>query len=465
MHPDSSVPTPYSLLPTPMSNIRTEIIAGIVTFSTMAYAICEQPAILCGMRTGLTPTGMNFEALITTMCLTSAFFCFLMGFWARYPLVLASGIGMNFLLATSIMPACARTLGSSVGSENVWRLALGTAFVSGAIFVVLASLRMCSAMVNIISPSMKNAITVGLGMFIVFFGLKNGDLITIENNQLTVGNLLSPEAAVCIIGLIIGLVLTVRKIPGALLIAIIVSSIAAYKFHLISFDKGFIGMPADPRPVIGKIDAAGVFKHIKELWPSILLLAFLDIFGAFSAIVGILQGGGVCGSKGKGDIPRSERVFITDALGTIIGPCMGHSTFTTYLESASGVETGGRTGLTAVIAGVLFLLALPFTPFLATLGSCNPICAPSLIIVGLLMFRCVKDIDWNDVSEAAPAFITIVGMTYTHSITDGILMGLIVYPVVKLLSGKVRDVHPGLWILSATIFQLFRYPPVYEPQL
>ena len=456
-----------------MSNIRTEIIAGFVTFTTMAYAICVQPAIMSGTMPGMTPTGMDMNALVTTTCIAAALSCFVMGFWAQYPIALAPGMGMNFLLVLSVMPACAQALGSHVGAEEVWRLALGTVFVSGAIFVLLASLKMCSAMVNIISPSMTNAMAVALGMFIAFFGMKNGGLITVSSNGLDVGNLLTPEVAVCVIGLISGFVLLYWKVPGALLISIIISSFAAFQFHLISFSNGIIGMPADPRPVIGivdipgvnigkylgvgAIDVVGVWRHLDKLWPSLLVLAFLDFFGAFSTCLGVLKGGGVIpmnsSSKGNNEdgFPRSRRVFVTNGLGTMIGSVFGHSTITSYVESAAGVGSGGRTGLTSIVVGILFLLALPFAPFVAALGSCAPICAPALIIVGSMMFQCVKNIDWNDISEAAPAFITIVGMTYTNSITNGILMGLIIYPIVKLLTGRVRDIHPGMWILFALL--------------
>lgn len=458
-----------------MSNIRTEILAGLVTFATMAYAICLQPAIMSGTMEGLTPTGMSINALITTTCLAAALSCFLMGFWAKYPLALAPGMGMNLFLVMIVMPICAQVLGSHVGSDNVWRLALGMVFVSGAIFVLLAFTRMCSAMVNIISPSMKNAMAVGLGLLIAFYGLKNGGIITITDNAPAVGNLLTPEVAVCAIGLVVGLVLLAWKVPGALLISIIVSAIAAYGFHLISFSNGIVGIPADPRPVIGvidipsininnfhfsgfkiseklgtsSIDVIGVFKHIDKLWPTLLVLTFLDVFGALSVVIGVLQGCGVCGGKGQGDFPQSARVFTTEGLGTMIGAFLGHSTTTSYVESASGVESGGKSGITAIVVGILFLLALPFTPLIATLSGCNSICASPLIIVGILMSRCAKNIDWTDISEAAPAFITIVGMAFTNFVLNGILMGLITYPIVKLLSGRFRDIHPGLWILFA----------------
>lgn len=456
-----------------MSNIRTEIIAGIVTFSTMAYAICIQPAIMSGTMDGLTPTGMDINALVTTTCIAAALACFVMGFWAQYPIALAPGMGMNFLLVMGVMPVCAQTLGSHVGAEDVWRLALGTVFVSGALFVLLACLNMCSAMVNVISSSMTNAMAVALGLFIAYFGMKNGGIITVSDHGLAVGNLLTPQVAVCAIGFVVGVVLVHWKVPGALLISIIVSSFAAHHFRLISFSNGIIGMPADPRSVIGiidipglnisqylgvkTIDIAGVWRHLDKLWPSLLVLAFLDFFGAFSTVLGVLRGGGVLpnnpSSSGKGEegFPRSRRVFITNGLGTMIGAVFGHSTITSYVESAAGVGSGGRTGLTAIVVGILFLLALPFAPFVATLGSCAPITAPALIIVGVMMFQCVKNINWEDFTEATPAFVTIAGMAYTNSITDGILMGLIVYPVVKLFSGRVRDVHPGMWILFALL--------------
>ena len=434
-----------------MINYKTEILAGVVTFSTMSYIICVQPALMSGQLLG-TPTGMDSGALITTTCLISALSCFLMGLWAKYPLALAPGMGENFLVVQSMFPACALILGVSAGDESVWRLALGAVFLSGLLFALLSLFQVRSAMVQIISPSLKSAIAAGIGLFIAYLGLKSGGVIQISHDTLGLGRLLSPEAGIFLTGLLVGGALIYWKAPGALLWGIIASAIVAMYLNKIEFN-GFFGAPANPMPVVGKLDIIGALKHLSQLWPMIIILTFMDVFDTFGTAIGVAKQAKLLVKDESGNevLPRCERVFATDAAATMGGAFFGHSTVTCFAESASGVESGGRTGFTAIVVGALFLFAPLFTPFFATIGQCPAITASALVIVGIMMMRNVKDINWDDYTEAIPAFMILAGIAFSNSIADGILLGLVIYPVLKALCGRFKDVHCGLWILSALL--------------
>ena len=427
-----------------------EILAAVVTFSAMSYILCVQPALMSGEMAG-TPTGMNTGALLTTTCLVSAFGCFLMGFWARYPFALAPGMGENFFTVLGVMPLCAALLNKPMGEAAVWQLALGVVFISGLLFLLLTLLGVRTFLIRAVSPSLKTAFGVGIGLFIADLGLKNAGFYQIIENQPKLGTMASWDMAIFFLGLIVSVVLTSRRVPGAILIGMFTSAMLALAVGKIHY-TGLIGLPNDPSPVMGKMDLSGVIRHLPALLPSFLILCFMDVFDTFGTVVGIGQKAGM---MKDGTLPRCERVFAADALATLFGALGGQSTVTSFLESAAGVESGGRTGLTAVLVGVFFLLSLFFTPNVLADGGCASVtAAAALVFVGMLMMQGVGEIEWSDPTEALPAFVIIAGIPLTQSIADGIIFGLILWPILKLLTGRARDVA---WPLYPTAILLIAY--------
>ena len=425
------------------TSLWRELVAGWVTFAAMSYILCVQPALLSGQMLG-TETGMPFSALLTTTCLAAGFGSILMGLWARYPFGLAPGMGENFFLVVSLLPICATALGGKVGDESVWRLALGVLFCAGAIFFLLSLFRVRELLLDLVSPSMKSAIAAGIGLFIAFIGLKGAGLIVVDGGQLSMGNPFTWEVGIFLVGLATATALTARGVPGGVFLGILAAGVLAFFAGKIRF-LGVCSMPASPWCLVGKVDIAGVGRAIHLLWPSILILTFMDLFDTFGTAIGIGRGAGLM--KGE-QFPRIERVFMADATATMAGSMLGHSTVTCFLESAAGVASGGRTGLTAVTIGVLFLISMFFTPVVMAFGGYGPITAPALVLVGVLMMQQIRLIDWNDLSEALPAFGVVVGMAFTQSIADGIVFGLISWPFAKLLCGKVRQTRFGNWPLA-----------------
>ncbi len=420
-----------------------EFLAAVVTFSAMSYILCVQPALMSGQMSG-TLTGMNPGALLTTTCLVSAFGCFLMGFWARYPFALAPGMGENFFTVMGVLPLCAAVLNQPIGEAAVWQLTLGVVFIAGLLFFLLSLMGARTFLIRAVSPSLKTAFGVGIGLFIADLGLKNAGFYQIIDNQPKLGVIASWDMAIFLLGLIVSVVLTSRRVPGAILIGIAASAALALAAGKIRY-AGLVGLPNNPLPVMGKMDFSGVFRYLPALFPSIFILCFMDLFDTFGTVVGISQKAGM---MKDGTLPRCERVFASDALATIFGAVGGHSTVTSFLESAAGVESGGRTGLTAVLVGVFFLLSLFFTPIVLAVGGCASVTAAALVFVGMLMMQGIGKIEWSDPTEALPAFIIIAGIPLTQSIADGIIFGLILWPILKLLTGRVREVAWPLYPLA-----------------
>lgn len=423
-----------------------ELTAGGVTFAAMSYILCIQPALLSGEMLG-TETGMSFSALVTTTCLASAFGSILMGLAANYPFALAPGMGENFFLVVSLFPVCAAVLGGRVGDANVWQLAMGVLFCAGALFFLLSLFRVRELLLDLVSDSMKSAIAVGIGLFIAFLGLQGAGLVTVNDGQLVMGNLFSRDVGVFLIGLVIAMTLMARRVPGGIFIGMLAAGLVAFFIGKIRF-LGVCSLPPSPLSVIGKADIAGVWKLLPQLWPSILILTFMDMFDTFGTAVGIGRQAGFM--KGE-NYPRIERVFMADASASMAGSLMGHSTVTCFIESAAGVASGGRTGLTAITVGVLFLLSMFFTPVVTAFGGYRPITASALVLVGVMMMQQVRQIDWSDLSEAIPSFSVIAGMAFTQSIANGILFGLIAWPFAKLICGKARETRFGNWPLAALL--------------
>jgi AGZA family xanthine/uracil permease-like MFS transporter len=429
------------------STTATEIIAGMTTFTAMSYIVFLQPMIMSGKLFGI-DTGMEFGALITGTCLASAFACVLMGILANYPIGLAPGMGANFFFISTLIPACALVTKQKVGTAEVWQLALGVVFISGVIFALMSAAQIRKMIMDAISPSLKYAIAGGIGLFIALLGLEHGHIIeSVNGHYLLAKNLVSSDAIVFFSGLVLIAALRVMRVHGAMLYGIGISAIVAAllgKIHI----NGIVSLPASPMPIFAKADFVGVFKSFFELLPLIVVLTFLDMFDTIGTLVGV---GAQAGLLKNNKLPNAGKAFAADAAGTVFGAVCGHSSVTSYVESGAGVEAGGRTGFTAVIVAVCFMLALFFAPLITTVAQYMPITAPALVIVGSLMVHNVSKIEWDDYSEAIPAFLILVGIPYSYSIADGMVLGFIAYPLLKLLSGKAKKISPVSYILAVLL--------------
>ncbi len=410
----------------------------------MAYIICVQPALLSGQLTG-TDTGMPFSPLITTTCLASAIGCFLMGIIANYPIGLAPGMGANFFMLFSVMGGCASAIGVSIGEPVVWQTALAVVLASGIVFFAISFTSLRKAVILSLSPSMKNSIVASLGLFIAYLGLKNGGIVSIEQSTPTLSASLS-DVSTIIFGtsLVFIVALMHWKIKGEILYGIGASALIAALCGKLEL-TGIAGVPASPVPLLFKTDLNSLFRHLWELLPLIFVCFFMDLFDTMGTVLGVTANAGLAKD---GSIERLDRVFMADAAATVSGALLGHSTVTAYVESTAGTEVGGRTGLTAIVVGICFLLALIFTPLIMALASCPVVTASALVVVGTLMMRSVKEIDWDEFSEAVPALLVIGGISFTTSIISGIALGLIPYPLLKLCSGKAKEVSWFTWLTA-----------------
>lgn len=410
----------------------------------MAYIIFLQPAVLSTDFAG-NPTGLDFGAVLLATCLASAIASILMGLIAKYPIALAPGMGENFFFVSVIMSL------SALGFANSWQVALGIIFISGVIFLILSIFRVREAIIDAVSPSIRNGIAVGIGLFIAFIGLKNGGLI-IDKPGTLVGlnaNVLSADVAVFVFGLIVASVLQCRRVRGSILWGILAAAILALILGKVEFG-GIFGLPEIKNQIAFKMDIKGALSL--ACLPFIVVFVFMDMFDTVGTLVGVAEQAGFIKDN---KLPRANRALLADATGTVVGACLGTSTVTSYIESATGVEYGGRTGLTSITTGILFLLALLFGPLVGMIGNYLPITTPALVLVGAMMIRNVMKIDWNDYSECIPAFLTLIGIPLTFSIADGLALGFISYPVVKLLSGKGKEVKWLMYVLAVILIIYF----------
>jgi AGZA family xanthine/uracil permease-like MFS transporter len=432
----------------------------------MAYILFVQPLILSGMMFGK-PTGMDFNAIITSTCLAAAIATLVMGLWARYPIALAPGMGENFFFVLSIIPAAA-----SSGCGEPWRVALGAVLISAVLFFIVYLLGIRQQLFDALTPSIKNAIATGIGFFIAFIGLQNASII-IKASGTAVAltpHFTSPDIIVFLVGLLFTAGLQGRRVRGAILVGILFSALFALLlrgmfyyfpdffnspsiqksllmdskyFHI---SKNIISLPASPAPLFFKADVIGALNL--TILPFIIVLLFMDVFDTIGTLVGV---GEQAGLVKHNKLPRARQAMLADQLGTLIGAGFGNSTVTSYIESAAGVEVGGRTGLTAVIVAVCFLLATFFTPLIAMIGKYPPITAPALVIVGALMMRNVNKIKWDDYTEGIPAFLMIIGIPLSYSIADGLALGFILYPIIKFFSGRYRECSLILYIMAIVL--------------
>ncbi|MBB5021245.1 NCS2 family permease [Desulfurispira natronophila] len=411
------------------SNVRQECTAGITTFVTMGYIIFVNPSMLSS-------TGMNFNAVLFATCVSAAIATLLMGLYANYPFALAPGMGINAYF----------TYGVVLGMGYDWQTALGAVFISGIAFIILTLVRARELIMNSIPMGIKIGTVTGIGLFIAFIGLKNAGII-VENpaTLVSLGNLTNAPVLVSIFGILAISVLVARKIRGAILWGILASTILAIMMGVSQVPDSVFGTPSlsDVSTTFLQMDIkAAITIGLLEI---IFVFLFVDIFDSIGTITGLSKQAGYLDENGK--LPNADKTLMADGVGTTVGACLGTSTVTAYIESASGIAEGGRTGLTAVVVGICFLLALLFTPIIGAVPAVAT--APALIIVGAMMLQNITDLKFKDMSEVIPAFLTMIMMPLTFSIATGLAFGFISYPIIKTLSGKVREVSFMVWLLAA----------------
>lgn len=409
-----------------VTRVRTEILAGITTFLTMAYILAVNPNILSA-------TGMDKGALFTTTVVASAFATLLMAFYAKLPFGLAPGMGLNAFFAYTVC----LTMGYT------WQFALTAVLIEGIIFILLTVTNLREKIVDAIPVTLKNAIGAGIGLFISFIGLQNAGIIV--NNDATLismGNITSGTALLGMIGLVVTSLLLVKGVRGALLFGILITTLIGIPMGITKFD-GIFSTPPSIGPIFWQFEWHNIFT--KEMIVVVFTFLFVDMFDTIGTLVGVTTKAGMMDKNGK--IPHLKQAFMVDAIGTTAGAMLGTSTITTFVESASGVGEGGRSGLTSFVTAVCFLLSLFFAPFFLSVPGAAT--APVLILVGLMMMSSVLKVNFADYSEAIPAFICIIFMPLAYSISDGIVLGMISYVLINLLTGKYKKLTIGMYILAA----------------
>jgi AGZA family xanthine/uracil permease-like MFS transporter len=434
--------------------VRSEIGAGVTTFLTMSYIIFVQPGMLAAA-----PVNMDAGAVTAATCVTSAVATLLMGAWARYPIALAPGMGINAYFAYVLVPVAA-----TAGHPEPWRAGLAVVFAAGVLFLLISGLGVRERLMRALSPSLRHAIAVGIGLFITFIGLRNAGLIVADESTLVrlTRSLASPDIAVAAAGLAIAATAAARRIPGAILLGIAgAASVAAGlravlpsvapgavtgAFAALAVPDGIVALPPSLAPTFLQMDLAALW--LPALLPYVLVFLFIDVLDTLGTLVGVSEQ--ACLLR-NGELPRARQAFASDALATVAGACLGTSTVTSYIESAAGVAAGGRTGLVAVTVAALFLLALLLSPVIAVIGAYPPLTAPALVMVGIAMLGGVSRIDWHDPTESVPALLIVLGIPLAFSIGDGIALGLVAYPALKALSGRAVEVHPALWVVATAL--------------
>ncbi len=419
------------------TTVRTEIIAGATTFLTMAYIVFVQPAVLSA-------AGMDFGAVLVATCLATAFATTLMALLANYPIAVAPAMGHNFFFAYSVV----------VAMKVPWTVALGAVAVAGIVFVLTAGIGLRERLIEAIPQGLKHAIAAGIGLLIATIGAEWAGLVVAAPGTLvTLGTLHSGPTLVALGGVAVTAILMVRQVPGAFLWGILASTAASLLCGFSAY-QGIAAMPPSLAPTFLKLDIAGAF--VPGLAAVVLVFFFLALFDSVGTLVGV---GEQAGLMRNGNLPRARQALLADALGTVVGAMLGTSTVTAYIESGAGVAAGGRTGLASLVTAVLFLGSLFFYPLVRMIGggyvvggtTLYPTIAAPLILVGTLMLGGLRHVDWADPTEAVPAFLTMLLMPLSVSITEGVAFGVVSYAVLKLAAGRGREVH-GLLYVFAVLF-------------
>ncbi len=423
------------------TDVKTEFLGGLTTFMTMSYIIFVQPAVMGGI-------GMNTGAVMVATCLASAIATLLTGLLSNYPIAQAPAMGHNVFFAVTVCGLMGYT----------WQVALGANFISGCLFTLLALLGVAGQLVDIVPDSLKQAIAAGIGLLIALIGLEYAGLVVATPGVLIgLGHLGSRPVLVALFGLVMTGVLMTRRIPGALLWGILSSALLGLALGVVKF-HGLFSAPPSLSPTFLQLDISGALKG--GLIPIIFVFFFLDVFDTVGTLVGVCSPVGFF--KGK-KLPRANEAMLADALGTVTGTLLGSSTVSSYVESSTGIAQGARTGLANVFTSVFFLAALFLNPLAEMVGGSyefdgqvlRPVIAPALIIVGFMMMKTLGRIDWEDITEAIPAFLTLVVTPLTVSITDGLAFGFISYSLLKIFKGEGKKVHWLVYLISLLL--LARY--------
>ncbi len=410
------------------TDVKTEVMAGITTFMTMAYILAVNPGILSA-------SGMAFGKVFAATAITSAIATLIMGLVANLPFALSAGMGLNAFFAYTVC----------LGMGYSWQWALSAIFCEGIIFLLLTFCNLREAIVNSIPPSLKKAIAAGIGLFIAFIGLQNAGIIVggatlVELNA----KWYAGPAGVAMIGLVITSILLAKKVKGALLIGIIATTIVGIPFGVTTYVGGSY-LPS--APYFAEFAFKDIFASSQSTFDFIVVMftfLFVDMFDTVGTLIGCAGKSGIV--KKDGTIPNCKEALLADAIGTTVGAVLGTSTVTTFVESASGVAEGGRTGLTAVTVAVLFCLSLFLEPLFGSIPSAAT--APALIIVGVMMITPVTEIDFSDYTEAIPAFLTMIFMVCAYSISDGIMFGILAYVIIKAVTGKSKEISSMTWVVA-----------------
>ncbi|MEP7305541.1 MAG: NCS2 family permease [Acidobacteriota bacterium] len=425
------------------TNVRTEVVAGLTTFLTMAYIIFVQPAVLSA-------AGMDFGAVLTATCLATAAATLLMGLLANYPIAVAPAMGHNFFFAYTVV----------IGMHVPWRVALGGVAIAGALFVVTSSVGLRERLITAIPTSIKHAIAAGIGLLVAMIGLQWAGLIVAAPGTLvTLGDLHSRPVMLATSGLALTAILMARRVPGALLWGILASTAVGLALGIVRY-QGLASRPASLAPTFLQFSIAGAF--VPGMVTVVFVFFFLALFDSVGTLVGV---GTQAGFMREGTLPRARQALLADAIGTVVGAALGTSTVTAYIESGAGVAAGGRTGLASVVTAALFLLSIFFYPLVRMIGggytvgstTLYPVIAPPLILVGTMMIGGLRHIEWDDPTEAIPAFLTIVMMPLAVSITEGVAFGLLAYVILKVATGRGREVHPLIFLFAALLLGRYAF--------
>lgn len=431
------------------TTVKTEILAGLTTFLAMAYILAVNPTMLTGMGINM-PTGMEAGPIFTATAISAAIGCFMMGFGANYPIALASGMGLNAYFAS----VCA-----TIGGQDPWKVALTAILVEGIIFMILSLFKFRETLVNKIPANLKYGISAGIGLFIAIIGLKGANVVVPDvGNVIGLGSIGSPSVVLCLVGLLIIGILYHFKVPGSILWGILATWILGIIAELIGW------YPVDPAngmyslipnfsnglnissPYLFKFDFDYALRNLPNFIAIVFAFLFVDLFDTVGTVIGVAEKGNLLNKDGS--LPKAGRALMADAVATVAGACLGTSTVTSYVESSAGVAQGGRTGLTAVTTGVMFIIAILLAPIFTAIPSFAT--APGLIFVGLLMVSSVKKMTFEgDMADSLSGYIALIMMPFTSSIANGIMFGILFWVILKICTGKIKEIHPVMWISCA----------------
>ncbi len=415
------------------STVGTELRAGATTFLTLSYILFVNPQIL-------SQAGLPREDVVVATAIASATATLLMGLWANLPIALAPGMGLNAYFTFGV-----------VGAMGVdWRVALAAVFIEGILFLILAVTGARSALVGAIPAQIKVATMAGIGLFLAMIGLQSAGVVVDHADTLVgLGDLSAPSTLLALAGLVLMAALMTRRLRGGILYGILIVAGAAWIWGISPAPESILTIPSLPRETLFALDFHGLLTG--KMLSVILAFLFVDFFDTAGTLIGVGRLAGFVDERGR--LTRANRAFTADAVGTSVGALLGTSTVTSYVESATGVEEGGRTGLTAVSVAILFLLSLFFAPLLVAVPAIAT--APALILVGALMMQGSKDLDWKAPDQAVPALLTIAGMPFTYSIANGITLGLVSFVLIRVLAGRYREVHPLMYLLSGLLVAFY----------